>query len=293
MEKLTPVQPQDHDKSAGHRQVSIENSEKLKKNNGWSLINEKEVFNMAQLSMAYSWMHHRSNRLFSKYDRWITISIMLVSTALILPQLVDPETIKYKQLFRIFNIVMQLIIAALSGYRHITNYAARSQAHKEAAQQFTRIHDVIRQQLLLYRRDRSQASEFMEYQSSLLDIYTASCPEIDDRIIKIFKEKFKDKDIELPIFMNDKIEQFDLVSPVETATSTPISFYEASPRPRSSQISPARSSVINCPKIGVEKDDVETESDDEGLNSSSRVTKLRFEMNRLKANSGGTLHSFV
>jgi hypothetical protein len=281
MDKKPPTKSE-HDNSSGHKQILIENSEKLKNNNGWSLINEKEVFNMGQMSMAYSWMHHRCNRLFSKYDRWITIAVMFLSSVLIIPQLIDPEDIEYKQTFRIFNIILQVAIAALSGYRHITNYAARSQTHKEAAQQFTRIHDIIRQQLLLYRRDRAHANEFIEYQSSLLDIYTSGSPEIDDKIIKLFKEKFKDTDIELPIFMNDKIEQFSMVSPVEPSTVTS----STPPRP-TSQVTPWVYKT-NCPKIGLEEDDEEAEADTDTLNGSSKITKLRFEMNRLRANTTGS-----
>jgi len=287
------------EREASHIHVTTETSEKMKINNGWSTILENEVKSMSELSKAYSWMHFKSARLYKKYNNRITILTLIITTALMLPNLVEPSTVKDKIILRIFNVLMTIVVAFLTSFNNLKNYAGRSQSHREAGEQFSRIHDTIRQELLYYRKDRHHADEFIEYQSQILDIYVSGSPDIEDNIVKIFKKKFNGVKINIPNFMNDNINQFDLISPVEihdpkrksmtgfTNTVSPLRNNKmVTPTPGFVESNIVESKSEQKLNIGLEEDEQETDNDEdeESKTVSPKYltsSKFRIEMNKL------------
>ena len=278
-------------REASHKHISTETPDRIQKSNGWSTLLENEVKNMSELSQAYAWMHFKSARLYKKYNNRITFIILVITTVLMLPNLVNPNDIQEKNTLRVFNVILTIIIAFLSGFNNLRNYAGRSQSHKEAGQQFSRIHDTIRQELLYYRKDRHSANEFVEYQSQILDIYVTGCPDIEDKIVKMFLKKFRGIKINIPNFMNDDIDQFDLISPSENQKSI---FSLGSPSKQNKDILPVvseaglSSSISQGTQlnVGLEEDEKDIQSDEEDcvVKKHNMPSKLRIELNRLNKN---------
>jgi hypothetical protein len=175
--------------SAQHKSIKIESRDRVKNNKGWSKISETEATKISHTTWAWAWMHYKSYQMFSAYDERITIIIVILSAALILPQLAQTNETNDK-LLRVFSIVMNILIAILSGYKQVVAYGVRSQQHKESSAQFNRIYESIKLELLLYRVDRQSADEFIKYKSQIIDIYLSSAPDIDDKIIEQFTKLF-------------------------------------------------------------------------------------------------------
>lgn len=293
----TPSPTLEPEKS-NHTKVKIETTEKLRKNNGWNSINEQEALNLSQLAQAYSWLHHKSHRLKADYDTTITVIIMLISTSLILTQLVLDPSKKQQKILQVFTVILNFLITGLTGYSHIMDYSGNSLLHKQLAQYFGEIHDTIRQQLQLYRRDRQNAAEFISYQSQILDIYMLNSPDIDDAVIKLFKEKFKNIKIQLPVFMNDNIEQFmhllpdengikssntdsvdDIAGSADVQNNTPS-------KKLSSLVLRQRNSKVIPMNVGKEPDESDSESDNETIKTprNNSLNRAKIEISRLNAN---------
>jgi hypothetical protein len=234
-----------------HKNIKIESREKLKNNQGWSKISENEALKMANTSLCWSILHHKTYQLYSGYDEKITIFIMILSTCLVLPQVINDD--ENKNILRIFSIIMNIIIAALTGYKQIKNYGALSQQHKECSSQFNRIFESIKRELLIYRADRQYAKSFMDYKSQIIDIYKSSAPDIDDSIVKEVKKVFPG--ISLPDLISDNYDFMVIELPDESITKSSVDLpagagstgaVPATPdRPYTKQITPINISPAN------------------------------------------------
>lgn len=217
-----------------------------------------------------------------------------------LPNLVDSSSLKNKIILRVFNILLSITIACLTTFNTLKNYAGKSQSHKEAGEQFSRIHSILKQELLYYPKDRHHATEFIQYQSQILDIYIANSPNIEDKVIKIFKEKFKSLKIDIPKLMSDDISQFNIIISHENKEE-PYRIREESFKNRkgildsfSNSVSPLRNNTqINTneidvpiivkevgsePKIDIEENKGDTENIK--LNKQNYIGKFRIEMDK-------------
>lgn len=275
--------------SAQHKSVKIETRDKLKNNHGWSKITENESIKLSQTTWAWSWLHFRSYQVYSEYDERITILIVILSTIVIIPQIVNTQD-SDDHVMRIFAVILNIIIATLSGYKQVVGYGARSQQHKECSNQFNRIYESMRRELIMYRADRQHAHEFINYKSQIVDIYVSSAPDISDSIVKEFKKLFPG--VSLPDLISENYNFMVIESPDESLTKSSVEIAEknqimAEIGQLKKQIHPINLSGLPKYEKPAIPNNLSDDEEDDGLpiqntNAFNITNKTNFELARLQ-----------
>jgi hypothetical protein len=186
-------------------------------NNGWNDKNEKIIIYIGENAVSYKWMHEKSAYHYQFLNNTLTIILIIFSSLLTAETIITNESI----VVEIIRRVITYIITVLSVINNFLNYEKLSEKHLASSIQFSVLYHDIQQQMCMYRQDRQNA---IKYVSSILKKYDSlvlSCPTIATKILKQFKETFKNSDISLPAIA-DNIQKIEIISENNTELKSDI-----------------------------------------------------------------------
>jgi len=169
----------------------------------WNQQLEEILSQEGERALCYSWLHHKSQTMVSKYDTNIALPVIVLST------IAGTGSIASQSLFgqsQAASIVIGLISLSVGVMNTVSNYfgfAKRSEAHKISAMTYAKIHKFIVIELSLPRKERMKAKDMLKIIREQLERLAETSPQIPEPIIKEFNEKFHDqKDVSKPEITN-------------------------------------------------------------------------------------------
>ncbi len=172
-------------------QVSPEDS------NMWNDTIEDDVKAYGDASRAYKWMHIKTAMSLSTWHARLTMLAIILSYGVSAASALD-LVVKTTFAIRIIIIVFGAIAGTFSTIVKVRNYEEVIQDHKSAAARHVSVVSNVRRQLVLPRKVRDPAPEYLLYISNAHDQTYQSCPLIEEGIFNKYKKYARTRNLKVP-----------------------------------------------------------------------------------------------
>lgn len=156
----------------------------------WNSQLEKILSDEGERSLCYSWLHDRSEKLYSRLHTAITLPSIIMAT------LAGSASIGTTSLFpnpQVANITIGIITLSVGMLTTISNYfswAKRSESHRIADITYKKIYKFILIELSLPRSERMAAKDMLKVVRDETQRLEETSPQVPDMVIQDFKKKF-------------------------------------------------------------------------------------------------------
>ena len=175
-------------------------------NNSWNDKNERLIISIGENSACYKWMHEKSAQMYNFISTALGLSLVILNTGL------SAQTLIPNNIIVIQNVIIY-IVTLISVIKSFLKYEDLSSKHLVSAGKFGEIYHIIQQQMVLYRKDRINAVEFIRKTLRVYDELIVSGPEINQIIRSKFKKLLLTSDISVPDIA-DRIQRIEIITEV-------------------------------------------------------------------------------
>jgi len=164
---------------------------KIENNNSWSGETELIAAEVGEKAQGYVWMHNRNASYLTDWDTRYSNAEIILS---ILTGTSVFTTINNCQELSLITLVTGIVIYMTAVVRAIhqnRKYPERASAHRLSASKYSEIYHSVQKQLALYRRDRENAKDYINWITEKFDTLLLSSPGMDDAIREEYLTKFK------------------------------------------------------------------------------------------------------
>jgi hypothetical protein len=185
-------------------------------NNGWNDNNERLIVSIGENAASYKWMHEKCASKNSNYSKMLGIIIIIFNAGLSAQTLFIGNSNIQCEPSKLYapEIIVQKVfiwtVTLLSIIQNFLNYEKTSSKHTLAAGSFSELYHDIQKQMCMYRKDRVNAVKYISNMMKKYDSLELDGPDIDNKILYEFKNKFKDQ-IVMPNIA-DKIQKIDIIT---------------------------------------------------------------------------------
>ena len=161
----------------------------------WTQEHEKILIEWADKAMCYRWLHSRSNALYSKWNAWYTIPVIVISTLTGTANFAQTRVpIDYQNYFAMgvgaFNILGG-IITTIQQFLKITQL---NESHRVSSIAWDKFYRNIKIELAKHPQERMHVGQLLKICKEEFDRLMETSPVIPDKIISAFKSSFKNSD---------------------------------------------------------------------------------------------------
>lgn len=156
----------------------------------WNSQLERILSSEGERSLCFSWLHARSEKRYSSFTTYVALPSIVLSTVNGFISAAGGALTNNPVSLSIGVGVVSMGIGMMNTLTTYFAWAKRSEAHRMAAGQYSRIHRSIMLELALPRTERIRAHDFLKVIRDGLDRLYETSPEISDSIIRDFREKF-------------------------------------------------------------------------------------------------------
>ncbi len=171
---------------------------KLQANNGWNLMTEKAVKGFGEKAASYKWMHDRSAGYYGQFAMWWGIfntAVLLGVGTSVFSSIAYCNTVWWVQI--ITGLVTYLVTFSVN-ISNFLDFQGCSKEHKRAGSEWSELYHNIQRQLVLNRRDRQYAKDYLMWITKEFDSLYNRSPDIPDTISNKFTKSFQGITIEKP-----------------------------------------------------------------------------------------------
>lgn len=187
----------------------------------WSPDNEKILVEWCDVAQCYKWLNFRSHTKLSSMHAWFTIPAIILSTitgTASFAQSTLPSNVKEYAPAMIGTI--NIFVGILTTIQQYLKISEKNEAHRVSSISWDKFARNIRIELAKKPEERDKAGHFIKACRQEFDRLMETSPTIDDKTIKEFKHKFKDK----PGF--DKLKKPDICDTIISAEETRNRWFE-------------------------------------------------------------------
>jgi hypothetical protein len=158
----------------------------------WNSQLEKILSDEGERCLCYSWLHDRSEKLYSRLHTAITLPSIVMAT------LAGSASIGTTSLFpnpQAANITIGIITLSVGLLTTVSNYfswAKRSESHRIADITYKKIYKFILIELSLPRSERMTAKDMLKIVRDETQRLEETSPQVPDMVIRDFKKRFGD-----------------------------------------------------------------------------------------------------
>lgn len=158
----------------------------------WNSQLEKILSDEGERCLCYSWLHDRSEKLYSRLHTAITLPSIVMAT------LAGSASIGTTALFEkteVANVTIGIITLSVGMLTTISNYfswAKRSESHRIADITYKKIYKFILIELSLPRSERMAAKDMLKIVRDETQRLEETSPQVPDMVIRDFKKRFGD-----------------------------------------------------------------------------------------------------
>lgn len=178
----------------------------MKINNSWNDKNERLIVSIGENSAGYKWMHEKSAQMYNIISMSLGLTLVVLNTGLSAQTLL-PNSIT------ILQDVIIYIVTLISVVKNFLKHEELAAKHLNTASRFGELYHTVQQQMVLYRKDRPHAVEFLRTSLKNYDDLIVSGPEISPIIQNRFKRLFSTSQISLPDIA-DRIQRIEITTEV-------------------------------------------------------------------------------
>jgi hypothetical protein len=224
----------------------------------WNLNLEQLVKKEGEQSQSLFWLHNEASKLAATYNDRIQIpGIILASVTGFLSatsNIVPPIGIG----------AMSLVVGVLNTINSYYKFSQAAEAHKISARLYLKMYKNIRTELALPVKQRANANILLQNIRDKLARISEIAPQIPNRIIDMYKKKFKDAKISKPIIANG-LDPIDICVE-ESSSNTTTKFSLNTPKNDAFQLSSRKSArnSIAVPKSQDSEDGEGSEGSQDG-----------------------------
>jgi hypothetical protein len=178
--------------------------------NGWNDKNERIIISVGENAASYKWMHDKCSSSYKFYNQITNIILIIFTTSLSAETMIpiNPDNQTSIDIFRRIFTYVSTIISVLVNF---LNFQRLSEKHSNSSKEFSQLYHDIQQQMCMYRRDRHNATKYVAHILKSYDSLILSAPNISNRVIKQFKDTFKNSDISIPDIA-DRIQKIEIIT---------------------------------------------------------------------------------
>lgn len=187
----------------------------------WSPDNETILVEWCDVAQCYKWLNFRAHTKLSSMHAWFTIPAIILSTitgTASFAQSTLPDSIKSYAPAMIGSI--NILVGILTTIQQYLKISEKNEAHRVSSISWDKFSRNIRIELAKKPEERDKAGHFIKACRQEFDRLMETSPTIDNKIVKEFKHKFKDK----PGF--DKLKKPDICDTIISAEETRNRWYE-------------------------------------------------------------------
>lgn len=173
-------------------------------NNSWNDKNERLIVSIGENSACYKWMHEKSAQMYNFMSTGLGLALVILNTGL------SAQTLIPNNIVIIQNVIIY-IVTLISVIKSFLKYEELTSKHLLSAGKFGEIYHKIQQQMVLYRKDRINAVEFIRKTLQHYDQLIVSGPEINQLVRNKFKRLFLSSNISVPDIA-DRIQRIEIIT---------------------------------------------------------------------------------
>ena len=156
----------------------------------WNPQLERILSSEGERALCFSWLHSRSEKRYSSFTTYVALPSIVLSTVNGFISAAGGALTNNPVSLSIGVGIVSMGIGMMNTLTTYFAWAKRSEAHRMAASQYSRIHRSIMLELALPRSERIRANDFLKIIRDGLDRLYETAPDISDAIIRDFREKF-------------------------------------------------------------------------------------------------------
>lgn len=170
----------------------------------WNSGEEDLLAGIADRCNCMRWMHEKSEIRYEKFNFYLTIPSILLSTVSGTATIGIQSLTNYKTEISIVVGVTTLSIGMLTSLNQYMKSSQFAEAHRAASIAYGKLHRLISSELAMRRDQRKEAQGFLLHVRTEQDRLQEISPGIPDSVIQEFKQVFKNKEgLELPEIVGD------------------------------------------------------------------------------------------
>ena len=181
--------------------------------NEWTTGHEKILIDWADKAMCYRWLHARSHQKFSKVNTYFTIPVIIMSTLTGTANFAQdrfPENIKPMAQMGIGAV--NIFAGILTTIAQFLKIGELNEAHRVSSISWDKFYRNIKVELAKSRDERMHVGHMLKMCKEEYDRLMETSPSVDEKIIKLFNDKFPVKKIEISDKENE-VERPDIMRP--------------------------------------------------------------------------------
>ena len=179
-------------------------------NNSWNDKNERLIVSIGENAAAYKWMHEKNASRLKSFHKFMNIAMVVFNTGLS-AQTIIPQGETRNEAIAIVSQVFIYIVTLISVLSNFMKYEEIASKHTNFAMKFSELYHEIQQQMCMYRKDRKQATQYIQNTLKRFDEIIISAPTIDSSIINQFKATFKDSKTAVPSIV-DRLDNIEIIT---------------------------------------------------------------------------------
>lgn len=208
----------------------------------WNSQIERIISEQGERALCYSWLHTNSEKMYSSYYNYIALPTIVLST------IAGTASIGSQTLFHDVTAssigigAISLAVGVLNTISTHFGWAKRSEAHRQTAVSYSKIHRFILVELSLPRAERMEAADMLKITREQIDRLEETSPQVPESIIKKFKKTFGDTTPQL-----SKPEITNGLDPIQVYVegSSPHDYFKTLSESRSTQTSPLEKPMLD------------------------------------------------
>lgn len=156
----------------------------------WNSQIERIIAEEGERALCYSWLHGKSEKQYSRYNNYITLPTIVLST------IAGTASIGSQTLFNDATAssigvgVISLTVGILNTVSTHFGWAKRAESHRISGVNYSKIHRFIVIELSLPRCERMAAHDMLKVVREQLDRLQETSPQVPDSIVGSFKKMF-------------------------------------------------------------------------------------------------------
>jgi uncharacterized protein YeeX (DUF496 family) len=177
--------------------IVVNNDTMSFKEQEWKTEHEKILVEWADKAMCYRWLHGRSHQAYSKTNAWFTIPVIIMSTLTGTANFAQdrfPEDVK--PLAQMSIGAVNIFAGILTTIAQFLKIGELNEAHRVSAISWDKFYRNIKVELAKSRDERMHVGHMLKICKEEYDRLMETSPSINDKIIRLFNNKFPVKKIE-------------------------------------------------------------------------------------------------
>jgi hypothetical protein len=202
----------------------MESASEISANIQWTDMLEEYLASTGEKAHCLSWVHKRSEQLYSTRRTWIDMPVIIGSGVIAFLNAGSSSMFEDPKISSIALGIGSLVVGILNTTGTYFGWAKRAEGHRISAIHYSKLYRFITVELSLPREERMKPSDFLKYVKDQYDRLQEVSPLVPPTIIHEFQSKFsKYTEISKPEEANglEKIEVYHDVSPSFVSTPVP------------------------------------------------------------------------